>query len=326
MNTTFLTALTNVHMPTIGGRGDQIGSGLFVTTDPRFIDRLLTPAVCDAIGGLEASHIRSAAALIYSQLIEPDAGFDWKVVLDRQLRLVHVFLECLWLQKDNAASVELGFLNYQFGGREVTHSNFIAVNHSMADGTHATVPFSYEELKQSRARFRAHLGEIVGSDPRQTGHTSKAGRVARALYWTQAARSSGDIGDRLAHFATAMEALVATSNGELAHQLAERMAVLLEHTAEKRQAVYRQVKRLYAFRSRIVHGDVVKASEIESMVLLSKAADEMLRRTLSVALVNSAIAATLAGSKEALDDYFLGRLLSGSNDAGLPSDDVAPAP
>jgi len=55
---------------------------------------------------------------------------------------------------------------------------------------------------------------------------------------------------------TAMEALLTTQSTEITHNLAERVAVLLGNTCELRLAKYRQVKKLYDTRSKIVHGKV----------------------------------------------------------------------
>jgi hypothetical protein len=72
-----------------------------------------------------------------------------------------MFLNVMWLAKDNAADSELGFLTYGAGLSQRTHSNLVSVVYGMADGSVSEVSFSRKELKQIRAYRRALVGEIA---------------------------------------------------------------------------------------------------------------------------------------------------------------------
>lgn len=68
---------------------------------------------------------------------------------------------------------------------------------------------------------------------------------------------------------TAMESLLTTQSMEITHNLAERVAVLLGPGPDSRLAKYREVKKLYATRSKIVHGKVFpKKGRIDSGTLV----------------------------------------------------------
>jgi hypothetical protein len=55
---------------------------------------------------------------------------------------------------------------------------------------------------------------------------------------------------------TILETLLLTVIAEIAHQIAERAAVLIASPPEERLKVYRAIKKLYDLRSRITHGDL----------------------------------------------------------------------
>ncbi|MFA5863430.1 MAG: hypothetical protein WC975_01950 [Phycisphaerae bacterium] len=68
---------------------------------------------------------------------------------------------------------------------------------------------------------------------------------------------------RFASFITCLEALFSTDSSELSYQLSSRIAWLLKpDDFIGRREIFDQVKKLYGFRSKIVHGDVYKYEEM----------------------------------------------------------------
>jgi len=306
---TFFTAVIDVEIAPISGRGDEISDGLYITTDREVISSLLSPDIELAIGGLESKSLREAPAVIYSRKDLAD-GFDWLEYLGRCLVDVKMLFHVMWLLKDNAANSELGFLSYQVGFNQQTHSNAVSVIYNMADGSKSVVSFSRKELKEVRQYYRSMFSEIVSLTPIGVVNSFESERTMRAFYWIQAGRAAPGLGERVASFCTAMESLFATSSYELAHQLAERMAVFLSDQPNERERVYREVKRAYKLRSKVVHGDVLKPSKISELVETSEACDELLRQAIRKALSDEAARSALVGDKETLDQYFLELLLA----------------
>jgi hypothetical protein len=216
----------------------------------------------------------------------------------------------MWLAKDNAADSELGFLTYIPGLVQRTHSNALSVAYGMADGSKTVISFSRTELKEIRAYYRAFVGEIDPPTPYGVLR-SELGRTMRAFYWIQAGRAARGLGERIASFCTAMESLFATSSSELAHQLAERMALFLSDEPEDRLRIYREVKRAYGIRSRVVHGDVLRQSKVAELLESSLACDALLRQTIQKAATNEEARKALEGGNDDLDQYFLGSLFAG---------------
>jgi hypothetical protein len=307
---TFFTAVINVDISSISGRGDQITDGLFITTDKDILNELMTPHTIRAIGELEYDFLRDAPAIVYSRKEAPPE-FEWFEYLHACLRQVKLFFNVMWLAKDNAADSELAFLSYPSGLTQMTHSSSVSTMYSMADGSRTSVSFSRKELQAVRAYYRAWVREVV--DPRSYGmlEPDDLSRTMRAFYWIQAGRSASGIGERIACFCTAMESLLATTSSELAHQLAERMALFLSADAVERTEIYRQVKRLYKIRSKVVHGDVLRQAKRDEFVEASLECDELVRRAIQRAAHDRDAQAALARGNEELDKYFL-RLLFGS--------------
>jgi len=218
----------------------------------------------------------------------------------------------MWLFKDNAANSELGFLTYAFGFTQQTHSNAVSIIYDMADGSRPVVSFSRNDLREVRQYYRAWIGEVEIPTPYGLLDSSGITRTMRAFYWIQAGRSAPSLGQRIACFCMAMESLLATSSSELAHQLAERMAVFLSDRLDGRESVYRKVKQCYALRSRVVHGDVLKHSKVSELVEASLACDELLRQAIRKAVQDERARKALESANETLDRYFLDALFSTS--------------
>ncbi|HZE62360.1 MAG TPA: hypothetical protein VE056_00690 [Pyrinomonadaceae bacterium] len=308
MRVTFFTAVINVQFASISGRGDEISDGLYITTDKDTILGLLVGDVRNAIGRLETDFLLNAPAVIYSRNDVAD-DFNWLEYLGCCLRKVKMFFHVMWLAKDNAADSELGFLTYVPGFVQRTHSNAVSVTYRMADGSLSVIAFSRKELKEIRAYYRAFIGEIEGPTPYGILR-SELGRTMRAFYWIQAGRAAGGLGERIASFCTAMESLFATSSSELAHQLAERMAVFLSDQPEERLQVYRQVKTAYRLRSKVVHGDLLRQSMEDELIESSMGCDDLLRQAIQKAAANKEARKALDGSNESLDRYFMELLLT----------------
>lgn len=53
-----------------------------------------------------------------------------------------------------------------------------------------------------------------------------------------------------------LEALLGTGANEIAHQIAERAAVVVGKVVDQKVSLYKRVKQLYSLRSKLVHGTV----------------------------------------------------------------------
>lgn len=84
----------------------------------------------------------------------------------------------------------------------------------------------------------------------------RSGRLAVALgAFLSYALGPGD-GQGYLALMTVFEALLSTEKTEIAHQISERTAFILETGEQDRYDLYRKMKKLYDTRSRLVHGDI----------------------------------------------------------------------
>src|SRR5688572_3852607 len=168
MKVRFFTAIMNVEISAISGRGDEISDGLRITTDKSIVSDLLANHVRRAVGNIESNFVETAPAVIHSMEEVPE-DFDWRDYLNRRLAGVKAFFNTMWLFKDNAVDSELGFITYGPPTGYRTHSNALSSSFFMADGSRTAVSFSREEIKAIRAFHRKAFGPIGVSDSQSGG-------------------------------------------------------------------------------------------------------------------------------------------------------------
>ncbi len=131
INARFIVALLNGTFTGSFGRGLRLSDTEFLTNDPNQITEFFTPIFAGSVGQLEAEQLRTAPAVIYGNTKQDAASFteaELHTSLAHQLGLVNLFLMALWLVKDNAVNIELGFSVHSVLGSlgERVASNFRA--------------------------------------------------------------------------------------------------------------------------------------------------------------------------------------------------------
>lgn len=126
---------------------------------------------------------------------------------------------------------------------------------------------------------------------------------------------------------TILETLLSTGTAEIAHQVSERVAVLIGNSSSERLDIYRTIKKLYDLRSRISHGDlelkkgpirwnstIISAKRtivsIPTLTELARYATAVLCGVLQSAEIMSAMDKKRDDRKKSLDEFFLTRLFS----------------
>ena len=84
--------------------------------------------------------------------------------------------------------------------------------------------------------------------------------------------------------AVALEALCSRSDTEVTHRVAITCAILTGTTPEQRKIIYKEAKRLYGIRSRVIHGSGVRAS-LEELKQIA----QLTRRVLYQVLANDVL-------------------------------------
>lgn len=212
----------------------------------------------------------------------------------------------LWRVRDNCVNVNVGYMFENDNGSFKFHKRNIRSYFFNHEG-HADVPikFSYKEMKDAFdlafASF-AHSGE--GPATHGTRRTKGLERQSRFLLWVHDARKQDDLLTRISLYITALEALLSTSNSELSHQLSERVAYFLPGVSKpERLDHYKKMKRCYGLRSKGLHGDVLKPTEIDILEELSGYLDEVCRAFTNETFNNNEFADLLISQERIVDSF-----------------------
>lgn len=112
---------------------------------------------------------------------------------------------------------------------------------------------------------------------------------------------------KVTNYCTSFEALVSTSSTELAHQVSERVSILIGEDSSEAIDIYRNLKKAYSTRSKLVHGDQLTAGN-DQYLIEAQNCDQYLRRLLRLVLTKDDVAGALEENQEKVNDFFLVRL------------------
>jgi hypothetical protein len=130
------------------------------------------------------------------------------------------------------------------------------------------------------------------------------------------ARLKADPGTKAVDYCTALETLFSTDGVELTHKVSHRVANFLRASVDDRIEVYNTVKKAYALRSKVVHGDVIVKEDVAQVGILCARIDNILREIFLRFAESPDTAALFNSKKEALDSYFL---RASFGDGAIPS-------
>lgn len=277
----FIAGIEGIHISANLGRSEKIGDNYFITNDKPFVDSLLTQSFSNMAGFFEIDYFRKAGAIVYA--IDEHEPFENEESERNYLRqnqnAMDLFLQMLWLVKDNAANTRIYYIEFPYKAPAfaVSHlRSFPRGRLSNAIGTFDSVEFTRDELRHSRQLFREHFaGNVVFKDQLIT---EKHSRFTRAMYFLITARFSHDLGVKIANYSTAFEALFSTDAQELSHKLSERIACFLETDPIARITIFKELKSAYSIRSKVVHGASGSTKVQASAEIAAKSCDNLLRK------------------------------------------------
>ena len=313
----FITSLENLRIDRPLGSNWTIAGDLKISNSQSVASRLLTELLKELIGKLEVNQILSGRPFVYSVSeypVEETSEEMQKELLVAHLVHVQAFTNALWLVKDNSVNFNLGFLQFPYQGQQArVSSNFLSATFSDASTINAETSFDEAELKQAISLYNKMYGQshdefnIPQLPPLALGQYDRA---SRSMYFVQAARAATHLPEKVAYFCTCFESLVSTSPTEIGHQVAERVASLIAETPSEALEIYRNLKRAYDTRSKLVHGGQLGRTECRYRTD-SKNCDAYLRRLFHVLLGNSEIREAIEQEENEVNEFFLRRLLGG---------------
>ena len=253
---------------------------------------------------LEARLLTGSTSVLYRFDNQSDLATAHVEVINF-LREVQAFLTATWLVEDNSANCELAFAFCQ--DTEHAHSNSLALHYNLHSGAKRVMSVDKARLLEICVLHRENFSGIREQDaPTRTNFRKSTGRLSRAMLFLQQARSADDIGQKIANYCSFFEALLSTSSVELSHQLAERVAFFLCDKPTERLTLFKQIKRAYGVRSKIVHGDVLAQGAIDSLVDVSSICDQTARKLVCKIIASESLTKLFDQSgAEVLDSYMM---------------------
>ena len=276
-----------------------------------------------SIGTLEANHINDSyvAVLPLKEISSKTAPAMER--LNEMNALIKNFSANLWLYRDNSVNTDAGYLLVKSKAGIIIHKNDMQLHYFDAHGLDgATTKFTFKEVKNAAAwayeSAATNMESAKAAHDAPTSRVKGGNRMDRFWVWVIDARRQSDVLIKVATYITALEALLATSNAELSHQLSERVAILMPRSEGiDAIAAYRKLKKAYGFRSKALHGATIQPKEQEALLATSNFLD-CLCRNIMVALQEQPNFREKFADNESIDTFFVQQLLGREDGVSPP--------
>jgi len=315
----FITSFRHLE---IEGRIDQyvkLMPGINITNDENVKRNLLTPGLLQGIGKIEYDYLFEAPNVVFYEYDKDDLRTLGVVKPEPFLVAVLIWIEGLfrdaWLIKDHIMECDAAFLYIDRTSQEAYwSSNYLAIRPTFANGApRKPIKMSGDELKiwaEKNNYIESYFHKKQSSSIRfmmQKGFS----RTGRAMQFITAARHARDLAFKIAHYCSALETLFTTDINELAHKLSERVAFFLGNHGYSKSVVFRDVKRAYAVRSKLSHGDVLKPKQVEELPKISQTIDNYLREIMNILFYDEDLLAIFDSHNQRIEEYFLELIFAG---------------
>jgi Apea-like HEPN len=247
---------------------------------------------------MEYRSFKESPVVAYARLDELPPGSEQTRLLEHLL-LLDAFENVFWLHADSCVGHELAFMyDINRGG---IWSNLFEGLKSRSDSSQDTLTITANQFRELIRLYRillkptevdqknavafddrgktkpGLLAKVINSGKLRLAkiHTrTNSNRLTRALGLIGRSQKTVMSSEKIAFYCSALEALFSTSQFELSHQIAERVAVMTGGSNKSdRLPTYRFVKECYSFRSKYVHGAPLKAADELKLEAMSEKLD-----------------------------------------------------
>ncbi|KLA22289.1 HEPN domain-containing protein [Bacillus cereus] len=230
------------------------------------------------------------------------------------LRKIDIFMVALWLVKDHSVNIETGFIvtGTNKNVYSVTSSNTAFLS-SKSNGLINDTMFTIEEINEAIQYYKLLHPEInpnIGNQIADGPYKVKSLRVPRAFYFLQAARHETDVPVKIMKYCTILECLFTTGRDEITHKISERFARLMSEQLEQREYYFSLVKKSYAIRSTVIHGQSMSEKRYADAFELAIELDNAIRELLLKIILNSDFEKKFEQNEEDLERWFRKLILS----------------
>ncbi len=293
--------------------GLEIDDFLRLGTDPAISKELIEKRFTDLISKREGEEIIQRPSFLFnlSKMPQPKCHeLLGRAITRNFLVRSQLFMLALWLIRDNSGNAGAAFfLVYDDDGAESSVSERHSSYYFTAECTLVPTTFTRAELDRAIA-FVRQLDTIIPkvARPLEAGRPTglvHASRLARCLYFTQAARDADDPAVKVAFYCIVLETLFSTVKEGVTRCVSTRAASFLETDPASRAKLAKRVAKLYGYRSTVVHGGQFTPGREKALFEIAKEADTWLRRILLKILGDSKLIALFSANDfNALDAHF----------------------
>jgi hypothetical protein len=292
----------------------ELVPGINISNDPSVKELLLTSELVEAVGIVEAEFLSSQTNIVFGDYDTEDLkGRPPGLWLQLILLWVGALLKNAWLMKDHAMECDAAFLRCDNEGEVSWSKNHLAMRPTFSTGeANASVHLSKNDLLEwARVHHVVEMYLHTKESPSALRFMMENGfaRSGRAIQFVTTARTAPDLAFKIATYCSAFETLFATETTELAHKLSERVAFFLGTRGFNKRTVFGVMKSAYAVRSKLVHGDTLKASQIADLPTLSAQCDGYLRIILYELFHSTQLQGIFDSHNQAIDDHFAALIL-----------------
>ncbi|MEM9649744.1 MAG: hypothetical protein AAF969_14800 [Bacteroidota bacterium] len=277
------------------GRGLKIDENVYITNNDEVKRSFISDPLKHNIGALETVSLENCNVFFYSTIETNSEKLIEDTILRHRTILLNFIYKCegfltkLWIVKDNACTIDKGFLEvFEVLPMDrmktfFTTSNYIGMVNTLSGGEIKETEYSKKEIENALhifSSFRFRDFEETFNEDDLSSKYNEENRVGLSLSFLSEIRPQHNLGIKISNFCSLFESLFSTSSNELVHKLSERIAYFLEHRPEKRLETYRKIKELYTVRSLIVHGAGINKKRHTKLAGYSEQADDITRRFL----------------------------------------------
>lgn len=317
----FVIKLHNIKISSKLSKGKIIKEGMRISNgEANFNTKFNNTPFKEAFGHLEFTSFKDSVYIYeigdYKEIQQRlGSEVDEIQLVNFLLRKVQMFLNCLWLVKDNSITTEVGFLHIYDKHPElgIFSSNAISNFPSTSYGEYKSTEFDVSELDQAISYysefsfdFRSSHVDIIAQLENPLTKGSK--RVDRAFYFLANARNTTALPIKALNYCSLLECLFTNDSGEITHKVSERFALFTGNDFEERKILFKLAKELYKIRSKATHGQPVGAQPEQMRNLLIEI-DDKIRGILLTSINKEEKSEVFNLQSESFDNWFLDLVL-----------------
>jgi len=304
----FFSTLKNVSIEGLDNEFIEIIPGVNLTKDIKTINRILTPEICAIIGGIETNVIMNSNAFVYYEYEDHEDDFQNHSnlqILEFVLIWIDDVLKNSWLLKDNAMVIDSAYLIDNSIVDVEAATLRLQYQFTQANGTYNEIELNKSELMELIKLHHEIESYLHGKNSGSTSFMLEKNfsRIGRSLQFIKQAREARNLAYKTSNYCSALETIFSTDNAELSHKLSERVAFFLSPKFDKLKT-FKIIKKAYAIRSKLTHGDYLEQKQIENLGELSVEIDILLREAFLKIFYDKTLLALFDSDKSKIDVYF----------------------